>query len=362
DTNTNIKHSDKPHNYPTLRREARGHLHDGGRQGRSPVQELLSQRRSEEVDVAEAIVRRRVAAVHQQPSPAVHLPRRERAPSPRPRVVLARVVQPRPRARLRVQRERLGGEFAGAEVPQVARVHLAAEHHHVLPDPRGTEHAARGRLVAAAAAAGGLDRGPRARARVVAVHVVQLLAGEAVHHPHLPAGDGQPGASPRLARLARRRQRLPPPGGDVVGPQVVEAAGVAAPAEHVHLPAPRGVGHHGVVAPVRRAVAGAGGQQRPSVGRRVKRVELVQLLVLLVATAEHVDGGADGRHGDADARRRHVAGGVQRRPALRLEVEGVHGVVHRHARRELAAERVRRAADEGDGVGASCSRPISLLL
>ena len=84
--------------------------------------------------------------------------------------------------------------------------------------------------------------------------------------------------------------------------------------------------------------------------------------MVLVAPAEHVHRAADGRHGHADARWRHVARGGDRRPGLGLEVEGVHGVVHRHARGELAAERVGRVADEGDGVGAPCSWPGPLLL
>jgi hypothetical protein len=309
----------------------------------------------EEVDVAEPVVRRRVAAIHQQPSPAVLLPRRERTPPARPRVVLGLrpVVQPRPRAGLRVQRERLGRELAGAEVAEVTGVHLAAEQHHVPPEPGGAEHAP-----GAGPVARGLDRGPLPGGRVVAVHVVQLLAREPVHHPHLPAGDGQPGPAARLARLPRRRQLLPLPRRHVVRPQVVEAAGVAAPAEHVHPPRAR---CHGVVAAVRRAV-GAGRQQRPRPRRRVEGVELVQLLVLQVAPAEREHRAARGRHGHAHARWRHVARRVQRRPRLGVEVEGVHGAVHRDARGELAAERVGRAPEQRDGVGAPCSRTGPLLL
>ena len=51
-----------------------------------------------------------------------------------------------------------------------------------------------------------------------------------------------------------------------------------------------------------------------------------------------------------DERQGHLAGQVESIPGLRLEVEGI-----------FTAEGVGHAADEGDGVGASCSQPGSLL-
>lgn len=241
------------------------------------------------------------------------------------------IFHPAPHQRHRVQHINLAGELSGAQVAEVAGVHFASVDKYVLSNRKRGEHAP-GRWFFPR----GIDLGPYVLGRIEVVNVVNFHTREAVHDPDFTLGHDQARPTSPLQLLPSRRMLDPFSIHCIVSPQVIEAACVAAPAEDVEAAV---VGGTGVVAPVRRAWVSAG-EERPFVDRGVEWVELVELLVVRIPTAEDVNDPPDGRHGDSDARRRNVAGDVGDRPGEFVEVEDVELVVDGEARGEFAAEGV----------------------